>query len=166
MKEIRVWMRKSRPLALAICLIILAFPLRARAEMLFGKTYYDNLHKYLAQARNSITVAMYFIITDPGDKTNPVNELVNDFTAAKNRGVEVMVILEDSKLEENRAAFELLRKNNVAVYFDTPEHLLHIKGVVVDDRYVFAGSANWSKAALEVITKPPFLKIPPRMPSR
>jgi len=149
MKEIRVWMRKSRPLALAICLIILAFPLRARAEMLFGKTYYDNLHKYLAQARNSITVAMYFIITDPGDKTNPVNELVNDFTAAKNRGVEVMVILEDSKLEENRAAFELLRKNNVAVYFDTPEHLLHIKGVVVDDRYVFAGSANWSKAALE-----------------
>ena len=69
--------------------------------------------------------------------------------AAKNRGVEVKVILEDSKLKENRLAYEKLRANNITVYFDTAEHLLHIKEVVIDDRYVFAGSANWSKAAIE-----------------
>lgn len=132
-----------------ICFTVLFLPVNASADMVFGKDYHQILHKYLTQAENSITVAMYFIIIDPEDKTNPVNELVDDLVSAKNRGVEVKVILEDSKLEENRLAFELLRKNNLTAYFDTPQHLLHIKGVVVDDRYVFVGSANWSKAALE-----------------
>jgi len=135
--------------AFVICLTISAFPLCACADVLFGQTYYENLHKYLTQAENSITVAMYFIIIDPVDKTNPVNELVDDLVAAKKRGVGVKVVLEDSKLKENRLAYEKLRENNVAVYFDTPEHLLHTKGVVIDDRYVFVGSANRSKAAIE-----------------
>ena len=42
-----------------------------------------------------------------------------------------------------------MKENNIAVYFDTPEHLLHIKGVAIDDRYIFLGSANWSRAAIE-----------------
>lgn len=132
-----------------ICFTVLFLPVSVSADVVFGKDYHQILHKYLTQAENSITVAMYFIIIDPEDKTNPVNELVDDLVSAKNRGVEVRVILEDSKLEENRLAFELLRKNNITAYFDTPEHLLHTKGIVIDDRYVFVGSANWSKAALE-----------------
>ncbi len=32
---------------------------------------------------------MYFIIINPEDKTNPINELVNDIVDAKNRGVQV-----------------------------------------------------------------------------
>ncbi|MEF9425861.1 MAG: hypothetical protein L0922_04645 [Candidatus Mariimomonas ferrooxydans] len=51
---------------------------------------------------------MYFIIIAPEDKTNPVNELVNDIVDAKNRGVQVKVVLEDSKLRENRLAYEKL----------------------------------------------------------
>ena len=132
-----------------ICLAILFFPLTASAEVLFGQAYYDTLHKYLTQSKSSITVAMYFIIINPADKTDPVNSLVNDLIAAKVRRVDIKVILEDSKLKENRLAYELLRANNIPVYFDTPVHLLHIKAVVIDDRYVFAGSANWSKAAIE-----------------
>ncbi|GBE05481.1 hypothetical protein BMS3Abin10_01113 [bacterium BMS3Abin10] len=42
-----------------------------------------------------------------------------------------------------------MRKNDITIYFDTPEHLLHIKGVAIDDRYIFLGSANWSRAAIE-----------------
>ena len=132
-----------------ICLAILFFPITASADVLFGKAYYQTLHKYLTQSKTSITVAMYFIIINPIDKTDPINELVDDLIAAKNRGVEVKVILEDSKLKENRLAYEKLRANNITVYFDTAEHLLHIKEIVIDNRYVFAGSANWSKAAIE-----------------
>ncbi len=132
-----------------ICFTILFFPIVASADVLFGKNYYQTLHKHLAQSKSSITVAMYFIIIDPKDQTDPVNELVNDLIAAKNRGVNIKVILEDSKLKENRLAYEKLRLNNIAVYFDTPGHLLHTKEVIIDDRYVFVGSANWSKAAIE-----------------
>jgi len=132
-----------------ICFTILFFPLNASADVLFGKAYHQILHKYLTQSKSSITVAMYFIIIDPADKANPINELVNDLIAAKNRGVKIKVILEDSKLKENRLAYEKLRANNITVYFDTAQHLMHIKEVVIDDRYVFIGSANWSKAAIE-----------------
>jgi len=131
------------------CSTTLFFPLNASADVLFGKAYHQILHKYLTQSKSSITVAMYFIIINPTDKADPINELVNDLIAAKNRGVKIKVILEDSKLKENRLAYEKLRANNITVYFDTAEHLLHIKEVVIDDRYVFAGSANWSKAAIE-----------------
>jgi len=117
--------------------------------VLFGKAYYQTLHKYLTQSKSSITVAMYFIIINPQDKTDPVNEMVNDLIAAKKRQVEIKVILEDSKLKENRLAYEKLRANNITVYFDTAKHLLHNKQVIIDNRYVFTGSANWSKAAIE-----------------
>ncbi len=140
--------KNTLPLFL-ICFTVLFFPLNASADVLFGKAYHQILHQYLAQSKSSITIAMYFIIINPEDKTDPVNQLVNDLIAAKNRGVKVKVILEDSKLKENRLAYEKLRANNITIYFDTAQHLLHIKEVVIDDRYVFVGSANWSKAAIE-----------------
>lgn len=132
-----------------ICFLVLFFPIAASAEVLFGKAYHQTLHKYLSQSKSSIIVAMYFIIIDPKDPTNPVNELVDDLIAAKNRGVEVKVVLEDSKLKENHLAYEKLRQNNIDVYFDTVEQLLHTKEVIIDDRYVFVGSANWSREAIE-----------------
>lgn len=88
------------------CFSVLFFPLNASADVLFGKDYYRILHKYLTQSKSSITVAMYFIIINPEDKTDPVNELVNDLIAAKNRGVKIKVILEDSKLKEDRLPME------------------------------------------------------------
>ena len=91
---------------------------------------------------------MYFIILERAGE-GPINELVNDLVDAKKRGVQVKIVLEDSKLKANRLAYEKLRQNNIAVYFDTPEHLLHIKGVAIDDRYIFLGSANWSRAAIQ-----------------
>ena len=139
---------KNLPLILLIFFIFLFFSLNASAEVLFGEAYQQTLHKHLMQAEESITIAMYFIILEPKGK-GPINELVNDLISAKNRGVSVKVILEDSKLKENRLAYQKLKENNVAVYFDTPKHLLHIKGIAIDDKYLFLGSANWSRAAIE-----------------
>ena len=138
----------SIQLAFIVCLIVVSFPFYACADVLFGESYHKTLHTYLKEAESSITVAMYFIILEPAGE-GPINELVNDLVDAKKRGVQVKVVLEDSKLKENRLAYEKLKANNIAVYFDTSEHLLHIKGVAIDDRYIFLGSANWSKAAIQ-----------------
>lgn len=140
--------RRNLLLILIISFAILSFPLSISAEVLFGETYQQTLHKYITQAETSIIVAMYFIILEPKG-TGPINELVNDLINAKNRGVSVKVVLEDSKLKASRLAYEKLKKNDISVYFDTPEHLLHIKGIAIDDRYIYLGSANWSRAAIE-----------------
>jgi HKD family nuclease len=135
-------------MAFVVCLIIVSSPFYVCADVLFGKSYHETIHTYLKEAETSITVAMYFIILEPKGE-GPINELVNDIIGAHNRGVLVKVVLEDSKPKANRLAYEKLKANNIAVYFDTPEHLLHIKGVAVDSRYIFLGSANWSKSAIE-----------------
>jgi hypothetical protein len=91
---------------------------------------------------------MYFVIIDERS-SNPVNVLVDDLIDAKDRGVDVKVVLEDSKFKASRLAYEKLKNSGIEVYFDTPKELLHVKGVVIDDKYVFIGSANWSRAAIE-----------------
>ena len=140
---------KNSSLILLISFIFLSFSLNASAEVLFGEAYYQTLHKHLTQAEDSITIAMYFMYPDFEDSNNPINQLVDDLIDAKQRGVDVKVVLEGSKLNVSRRAYQKLRQNKVKVYFDTPEQLLHIKGVVIDDRYVFVGSTNWSKSAME-----------------
>ena len=139
---------KTSLLTLLISFMILLIPLNASAEVLFGEKYQQTLHKHLTRAEKSITIAMYFIILEPKGE-GPINELVNDLVDAKNRGVSVKVLLESSKLKASRLAYKKLKENNIAVYFDTPKQLLHIKGIAIDDRYLFLGSANWSRAAME-----------------
>ena len=139
---------KNSIISFLICLVFISFPLNAHSEVLSGKSYQKTVRKYIMGAEKSITVAMYFIILEPGGK-GPINELVNDLVEAQKRGVQVKVVLEDTKLKENRLAYEKLCDSGVSVYFDTRERLLHIKGIVIDERYVFLGSANWSRAAIE-----------------
>jgi len=90
---------------------------------------------------------MYFVIIDEKND-NPVNDLVDEVIKAHQRGVRVKVVLEDGKFKENVQAYNKLRNSGVDVRFDTPVNLLHIKAVVIDGRYVFCGSTNWSKAAI------------------
>jgi hypothetical protein len=104
---------------------------------------------------------MYFIIIDPDDTENPVNTLVDDLIAAKDKGVGVKVVLEDSKLKANRLAYRKLKDAGINVYFDTPKHLLHIKGIAIDGRFIFIGSTNWSKAAIENNYEATFFKESP-----
>jgi DNA-binding transcriptional ArsR family regulator/HKD family nuclease len=152
---------KSIFLIVLACFLFFSPSLTASAEILFGESYYQRLRQHFAEAEESITVAMYFIIITPDDESNPVNILVEELIEAAEREVEVKVILESSKLRESRLAYEKLRDSGVEVYFDTPEHLLHIKGVAVDGRFIFIGSANWSKAAMERNYEATFFKESP-----
>jgi len=140
---------KNLSLVFLISFICLSFPSNTSAEVLFGEAYYQTLHKHLTQAEESITIAMYFIYPNFEDPDNPINQLLNDLIDAKQRGVDVKVVLEGSKLNVSRRAYQKLRQNGVNVYFDTPKQLLHVKGIVIDNRYLFLGSANWSKSAIE-----------------
>jgi HKD family nuclease len=127
--------------------VILFVPCSLHAQMLMGRDYYDVVKQHITSAKDSINIAMYFVIID--DKSdNPVNSLVDEVILAKQRGVNVKVVLEDGKFKENVQAYKKLRSSGVDVRFDTPANLLHLKAVVIDGRYVFCGSTNWSRAAI------------------
>ena len=131
-----------------ILLLTFLFPVASSADLLLGPDYSEAVSKYIDSAEKSVVVAMYFIILDE-DSSNPVNGLVNSLIRAKKRGVHIKVILEDSKMLENKLAFRMLKDAGIDVRFDTPSALMHMKAVVIDDRFVFLGSANWSRRALE-----------------
>ena len=49
---------------------------------------------------------------------------------------------------KNQQNYELLKKNNVTVFFDESQTFTHGKALVIDNNTVLLGSSNWSKSAL------------------
>ncbi len=102
---------------------------------------------------------MYLVSVFPDQTDSQSNQLLNALIQAHNRGVDVKVILDqnmdfqeeasESALQnKNQQAFEMLRKNNVPVFFDTADTYTHAKAIVIDNETVILGSTNWSKASL------------------
>lgn len=130
-----------------LLLSLLAVPAQAGARVLQGRDYAPAVRQALASARESVDVAMYFMIAS-GDPGQPVDELVAELVAAKRRGVRVRVVLENEKFRESGRAFETLRAAGVDAAYDTPGSYVHSKALVIDGRICVVGSTNWSKTAL------------------
>ncbi len=114
--------------------------------------YYEVLTDHIQGAEQSIDMAMYlFKITDsPG---NHARRLMNELIKARKRGVMVRLILEQSDYNdslnlENRRVARKLKKNRIKVQFDGMEKTSHTKLVVIDRRFTFLGSHNFSHSAL------------------
>lgn len=118
-------------------------------EVLVGREYFPAVREAIAGAETSVVVQMYFIIERPDRPDGPMGTLVKELIAAHRRGVDVQVLLEDSKRGENAVAYHALSAAGVPVSFDSAGALLHSKAVVIDGRICIVGSTNWSRAALE-----------------
>ena len=129
--------------------LLLTQSIFANDKLLFGKDYFTALHKALEEAKNSIYVAMY-LISLPGrvETGNPVSVLVEDLIRAKERGVYVKVVLDDTKFSVNYRAFRKLKEAGLDIGLDSPGKLMHGKGIVVDKKLVFIGSTNWTRASM------------------
>lgn len=74
--------------------------------------------------------------------------LVQDLVRARERGVEIDIILDQSfrdNLPEGKSisGINLLKQNGLAVKFDTVARLTHAKLVVIDGKKTLVGSQNW-----------------------
>jgi phosphatidylserine/phosphatidylglycerophosphate/cardiolipin synthase-like enzyme len=74
--------------------------------------------------------------------------------SAAERGVAVRVFLEKSGYDAtlnktNEQTGRQLRKHGIEVIFDAPNTTTHAKLVVIDGRYSFVGSHNFTHAALK-----------------
>lgn len=90
----------------------------------------DNAHKYV--------YVPVFVVTDKSF----VNALIN----AKNRGVDVKLIVDATSASNRYSAVKYLRANHVKLKTENRAGKMHMKSIVVDDRYLIVGSMNFTKS--------------------
>ncbi len=97
------------------------------------------LKKSLRSASQSIRIAI-FTFTHP--------TLADELLLAQKRGVAVTVVIDmHSALGASAKTVENLKKAGVQIFFSQGVQLLHHKFVLIDEKKLVAGSANWTKAA-------------------
>jgi phosphatidylserine/phosphatidylglycerophosphate/cardiolipin synthase-like enzyme len=126
----------------------------ANITLLKNQHYPEVLLREIRGARKDILFSFYLFKISESPQNKPrriAEELIN----AKNRGVNVTVILEKSNKQgdfldfENRKTAALLSPKGIKVLFDSPETTTHVKVAVIDNRYVFLGSHNLTQSAMQ-----------------
>ncbi len=113
------------------------------------KAYFGNLTNYLESANTSVYVVMYVMKYDPKEYNDPVNILLRKLVELKNMGIDVKVIVDDETYDSYPETIEFLVRNGVPVKLDESNgRTTHSKIVVIDGKYVFIGSHNWTESAL------------------
>ena len=117
-------------------------------DVLVDEDYFARVHQELLQAKESIYVELYLMRVDSSETSS---KLIEDLVSARQRGVEVKVLLEDArKSQMNQKAYELLSAAGVEVKYDSPEKVTHSKLIVIDGCKTILGSQNWSYHALRL----------------
>jgi len=121
-------------------------------RVLEDSVYYDTLLNFIRHAENRVDITLFVFKTTASPKNRP-SRLIEALAQAKKRGIAVTVLLEasnyDEKLsKENQKTAKLLQKHGINVRFDNPRTTTHSKLVIVDNRFCFVGSHNFTHAAL------------------
>ena len=116
--------------------------------------YYDALISGISKAKKEISGCFFLFKVSEHKKDLPMS-IVNELIAAKKRGVNVFIELEQATTgkgtvyEQNRRAATLLADAGIKVRFDAPKTTTHVKALVIDGRYVYIGSHNLTQSALK-----------------
>jgi len=122
-------------------------------ELIPSEKCFDRVHSLLNEATKSIFVVMYLFKYYPEYPLSPSNVLLQDLIKAKERGLDVKILLDISDwneegTKENRKTGRILSRNGVKVYYDKIDVTTHAKAVVIDSKYTVIGSHNWTYSGL------------------
>ncbi|MCX5709054.1 MAG: phospholipase D-like domain-containing protein [Candidatus Omnitrophica bacterium] len=141
---------------------VTAFCYQAEVTDISGTKYFPAVKEALAKAEKSIYVVMFTIEKPLEGKNSKVAQLIEELVQAKNRGVDVDVILDqnvnfvhrkhpsdwDIEIKSTRA-YKLLKDAGIKVYYDEPVRYAHAKTVVIDKKIVILGSTNWTESSFD-----------------
>jgi len=127
----------------------------SRVKDISDRNYEEAVIQLLDNAKDSVVISMYSINLGKGD-VNPVKLLLNDLLEARQRGVNVTLYLNTRFQDDEKSGTVLikspylkkLKDAGCIVHFIHSNRKLHDKLIIVDNRYIVEGSANWSNAAL------------------
>lgn len=103
-----------------------------------GQNCTEQLIMVLAQAKRSIWVQAYSFTSAP---------IAKALVAAKNRGLDVRVILDKSQRRQKYSAATFLYHHGIPTWIDDKPAIAHNKVMIIDKRIVVTGSFNFTKAA-------------------
>ena len=103
-----------------------------------NRVFANELHHILKSAQKTIYVEMFYL-------TNKY--LINDLISAKQRGVDVKVILDASSAANEFSAHHRLRAFGIPVKIENWGGKMHTKAAIIDDKYYIIGSMNWTGKA-------------------
>lgn len=112
------------------------------AVLLTNQEYFPVLIKVIDEARTEI-IGSFFLFKAGVHKNNYPDKVLSHIGKAVQRGVKVMMILENSggydrNLDaENNRTKQLLDAKGVETYLDSPGKTTHTKLMVIDQRFVF-----------------------------
>ena len=119
------------------------------AIFLPDRSYYSEALRLITHANKSVYVVMYVVKFDVKELNDPVNVLLKGLVEAKNRGVDVKVLVDDQTYKSYMDTISFLLMNDIPVKLDEKAGVrTHVKMVIVDGRYVLVGSHNWTESAL------------------
>jgi competence ComEA-like helix-hairpin-helix protein len=115
--------------------------------------YFPALLSKIRAAKRDISLSMFVFKTTKSPKNRP-SMVVAELVSASQRGVLIQIFLEKSGYDEklnatNRQTAEQLREHGIKVTFDSAKTTTHTKLVVIDQRFSFVGSHNFTHAALK-----------------
>ncbi len=139
-----------------------AFCYQAQVTDISGTKYFPAVKEALSKAEKSIYVVMFTIESTLSKPASKPNQLIDELIAAKNRGVEVEVILDqnvdfvqrrhtgdwESQIKSSRA-YKRLKDAGIKVNYDEPARYAHAKTVIIDNKVVILGSTNWTESAFD-----------------
>ena len=97
----------------------------------------NGVRPLLKQARSRIDVAVFFLTH---------KKLAQDLIDAKNRGVQVRVILDATAAKNEYTKHEVLREAGIPVKIESWGGKMHAKSAEIDGQVVVTGSMNWTGA--------------------
>lgn len=103
-----------------------------------NKVFANELHNLITSAEKSIYVEMFYL-------TN--KHLISDLILAKQKGVDVKIILDASSANNEFSAHKILRDANIPVKIENWGGKMHTKAAIIDEKYYIIGSMNWTGKA-------------------
>lgn len=102
-----------------------------------SNTYENGIRSLVKNAKEYIYIPIFYL-THKG--------LASDLIHAHERGVDIKIILDATAARNKYSIHKILRKKGIDIKVENFGGKMHVKSIIIDDKYIVSGSMNLTKA--------------------
>lgn len=113
-------------------------------QIIIGREYPDIITNLVKNSEHSIKIMMFAWMWYDGQVGERVQKFSHEILAASRRGVDVSAFIKHGSICER------VRASGIKIKRVDSSRTMHIKMIIVDDKYLVLGSHNLTKRAFEI----------------